>query len=319
VRADRAERQYLEAREEIALETANRFMDVYAAQVALENAAANAAANDTLYRLNQGRFEVGKIGENELLQSELVLLRARTSLDAARLTADRALAALRLALGLPASVPLDIAVPDAVPVFEADTAVAVAEALRNRAAMADVSLQDVQARRRVREAKLTNGLNATIQASYGFNATGPEMGVAYRDLLEARRFQVSVEIPLWQWGARSGNIRAAEAEREQAEHSAHAVVEQTAHEARFAALGISQARRGLELSARGDTVAQKRFEVAYNRYLIGRISLENLFTAQNEKDQARNQFVQALRNYWQAYYTLRRVTLFDFERGARIG
>ena len=28
--------------------------------------------------------------------------------------------------------------------------------------------------------------------------------------------------------------------------------------------------------------------------------------------------VQALRNYWQAYYTLRRVTLFDFERGGRI-
>ena len=40
--------------------------------------------------------------------------------------------------------------------------------------------------------------------------------------------------------------------------------------------------------------------------------------AQNEKDQALNQFVQALRGYWQAYYRLRRLTLFDFASGQAI-
>jgi outer membrane protein TolC len=40
--------------------------------------------------------------------------------------------------------------------------------------------------------------------------------------------------------------------------------------------------------------------------------------AQNEKDQALNQFVQALRGYWQAYYRLRRLTLFDFATGQAI-
>ena len=68
----------------------------FAAQVALRNAILNASTNDTLYRLNQGRFEVGKISENDLLQSELEQLRARTALDQSRLEHDRALAALRL-------------------------------------------------------------------------------------------------------------------------------------------------------------------------------------------------------------------------------
>jgi outer membrane protein len=40
--------------------------------------------------------------------------------------------------------------------------------------------------------------------------------------------------------------------------------------------------------------------------------------AQQEKDEARGRFVLALRGYWQAYYRLRRVTLYDFERGERI-
>ena len=43
-----------------------------------------------------------------------------------------------------------------------------------------------------------------------------------------------------------------------------------------------------------------------------------LDVAQTEKDQALAQFVQALRGYWEAYYRLRRLTLFDFETGQPI-
>ena len=57
---------------------------------------------------------------------------------------------------------------------------------------------------------------------------------------------------------------------------------------------------------------ERGFEVAYNRYVIGRITLDNLFLAQSEKDQAVSQFVQALRGYWTAHYRLRRLTLYDF-------
>ena len=65
-------------------------------------------------------------------------------------------------------------------------------------------------------------------------------------------------------------------------------------------------------------MAAKRFEVAYNRYVIGRIDMDNLYVAQNEKDQALQQYVQSLRGYWLAYYRLRRVTLYDFEKGAAL-
>jgi outer membrane protein TolC len=318
VRSELDERLYREALEDIASETAGLFFDVYAASVALANATTNAATNDTLYRLNQGRFEVGKIGENDLLQSELALLRSRTSLDGARLEYDRATAALRLALNLPPGTPLEIVVPAAIPNFEPDTIRAVAEALARRASVSDVELRDVQARREVTEARLANGIGATVQASFGFNATAPEASLAYQNLLEARQFTLSVEIPFWQWGAHGEGVRAAEAQRDQAQSLAQATMEQTAHDAHYAALQLSQAARNVALSAKADTVADKRFSVAYNRYVIGRITIDNLYLAQNEKDQALTQFVQALRGYWQAYYRLRRVTLFDFELGEPI-
>jgi outer membrane protein TolC len=181
-----------------------------------------------------------------------------------------------------------------------------------------VALDEVQARRRVTEARLAGGPGATVQASYGLNATALDANLAYRNLGEARSFTLTVQLPLWQWGAHREGVQAAEADRERVTSLSQTTVEQTAHEAHFAALELGQARRNLALVAKADSVAGKRFEVAYNRYVIGRIGVDNLYIAQAEKDQGLTEFVQALRGYWLSYYRLRRATLFDFATGQPI-
>jgi outer membrane protein TolC len=318
LRADAAEQQYLEAREDVALQAVDAFFAYFTARTTLRNAETNAAVNDTLFRMNQGRFEVGKIGENDLGQSELQLLRSRNALDAARLEHDRTLAALRLVLNLRPNEPLDVAVTSDVPQFEADTLMAVQQALRNRATITDLRLQDVQARRRIAETRFNNGPNATFSASYGYNATATEMNLAYRDLANAQQLTLGVSVPLIRWGANSADVQAARADLDRVTSNSTVAREQVTQEAHFGALLLAQSRRQLVLSAKADTVARKRFEVAYNRYVIGRIPIDNLVVAQNDKDQALLAYVQALRGYWTAHYRLRKLTLYDFEKNAVI-
>lgn len=308
-----SDRQYLEAREDIALQTSQMFFDVYAARANLINAEANSLVNDTLYTLNKGRFEVGKIGENDLLQSELALLRSRNTLDQARLDFARTSSALRIQLGIDPSTPLNVAAPSKVPAIVADTAIAVQQALRNRSQTRDLELQDVQSQRRINEARLNNGLGATVSAAVGYNQSAQTFNTAYQSPLQSQQFQVSIEMPIMQWGGRREQIEAAKADRNRVNTQAQSARAQTALDAHFAALQLAQAERQLALSAKADTVGSKRFEVAKNRYVIGRIGIDNLYQAQNEKDQALLQYVQALRGYWDAYYRLRRVTLYDFE------
>lgn len=315
LQADIAERQYLEAREDIAQQVATAFFDYYAAQVSLRNATLNASTNDTLFQLNQGRYEVGKISENDLLQSELALLRAQASREGARLERDRAEAALRLALNVGPEVPLEIAVTPEVPEFAADTQVAVTQALRNLSAVRQLELQEARARRGVSDTRLGRFPGFQLSASYGRNASGIAMRDVYRDLTEAQGFSVNLQVPLLSWGARSADVQAARAELTRVESTSRVTREQARQDAHFAALQVGLARRQLAISAKADTVAQKRFEVAYNRYVIGRIDVDQLYLAQNEKDQALLAYVQALRGYWAAHYRLRRVTLWDFERG----
>jgi outer membrane protein TolC len=316
LRTDVAEREYLEAREDVAQRTSALFFDLHAAQVTLANAELNAAANDTLYTLNKGRFEVGRIGENDLLQSELSVLRARAALDGARLAADRAAASLRVQLGLPPGTPLELSVTRAVPRVTIDTIAVVRRALENASQSRARELGAVQQKRRVNEARRNTGFGASVTASVGYNQTAPTFNDAYRSPLQSQRFSVGVEMPVLQWGARHAQIEAARADEARFEVDARTARETQAQEALYAALGLAQAERQLEIAAKADSVGLKRFEVARNRYSIGRIDFGNLAIAQTEKDQALQEYLRSLRGYWDAFYRLRRLTLWDFVQDA---
>jgi outer membrane protein TolC len=310
--ANVAERQYLEAREDVAGLTAAAFFDLYAAQQAYDNAVANAGVNDTLYTLNKGRYEVGKIGENDLLKSELALLRARSALDDAKLNRDRADAALRRTIDLPEGQAFTIVAPESIPSVDADPDVAVQMAIKNSSVTEQAGLDVVRSKRAITEAKLNNRFNASINASVGFNQTASVFGEAYQSPLGKQRLQVAVNMPMMQWGAGKADLEVAKAGEQQTAANNKSRHDALVEDARFSVLELQKAQRNVIIAFKADTVAAKQFEVARNRYTIGKIAILDLFTAQTEKDNAVIGRVQALRNYWTAYYHLRRVTLYDF-------
>jgi outer membrane protein TolC len=117
-----------------------------------------------------------------------------------------------------------------------------------------------------------------------------------------------------QWGAGHADVQEAKAIEERVGATNKMRRDALEEDARFSVLQLEQARRNVTLAAKADTVAARQFEVARNRYTIGKITNEALYLAQGEKDAAVLANVQALRNYWITYYHLRRVTLYDFEK-----
>ncbi len=59
-------------------------------------------------------------------------------------------------------------------------------------------------------------------------------------------------------------------------------------------------------------MAAERYNVAQNRYLTGKVDITNLNIALSEKDTAKRSYLTALRDFWIAYFDLRRLTLYDF-------
>jgi outer membrane protein TolC len=197
---------------------------------------------------------------------------------------------------------------------DADPEVAVQQALKNSSSTQLNELDNVQTKRGIAEARANNRFNASVQASAGFNQTASQFGPAYQNPLGAQTLIVGVNVPLMQWGAGHADVEAAKASDDRVAANNRMRRDALVEDARFSALALQQAQRNVIISAKADTVAGKQFEVARNRYIIGKITNDALYLAQGEKDAAVLANVQALRNYWTAFYHLRRVTLYDFQK-----
>ncbi|PEN13170.1 hypothetical protein CRI94_11020 [Longibacter salinarum] len=295
----------------VAVTTADRYFALYIAQINAEIADFNVAVNDTIYTLSQGRFDIGRIAENELLQTELELLNAKTARQEAQIELEQARQALQRTLGREARSLAHARPPEKLPPVEISPDVAVERARSRRPDFAELERGMVLAQSDVAEAKGRTGFSATLIARYGLNQSAPSLDDAYRNPLDQQQFGISFRMPLYRWGRGSEGVEAAEAELERTRIDNERKREELEDEVYFQVLRVKQLRDQVQTAERAATVARRRFEVSRNRYTVGKISITDLFNAQREKDQARRAYAQTLRNFWVEYYTLRRLTLSD--------
>ena len=71
---------------------------------------------------------------------------------------------------------------------------------------------------------------------------------------------------------------------------------------------IASAEEALDL-------ADLAYDQTRRRFIIGKADINSLTLALNRQQEARKNYIQALRNYWLNYYKIRKLTLHDFESG----
>ena len=298
--------------EDIAIDITGKFFAVYIAQMNLEIATFNVAVNDTIYTLSQGRFEIGRIAENDLLQSELALLNAQSEQSSASIAYEEAVQDLKLALDLPYDAEIAIRPPSRLPELVVEPNEAVAQARRNRPDYANMDLQEMESRRELARARRNASFSANLTASYGLNQSSDIFDNVYRDPLSQQQLTLSLQVPIIQWGRGRAEVQEAVARRRQVERDSGVRRKELDQEVYFEALQLAQLGRQVRIAEKADTVATRRFDVAKNRYLIGKIDITELFNAQREKDNARRSYIEVLRQFWTSYFNLRRLTLYDF-------
>lgn len=318
VRNLKYEAEYYEAMEQVAIDAANKFFNLYTSQKTMLNSQNNVAINDTMLTLSKGRFNVGKIAENDLLQNELALLNAKNDYENAKLEYYRNLEDLKLFLGKNFDEDLELIQPATKNSTGIDPEMAVKEALENRSTITDYKLQALEAERSLRSVESDNGFHATLNASYGYNQSASELKTAYTDLLNQETFDIGISFPIFTWGAGSDKIESAMEYKKSIETNLEFQKKNFELDIKYQVKKLERLQNSVEISAKADTIARRRFEVATNRFIIGKIDLNSFYIAQNEKDNAFLNYINALRGYWNAYYELRSITLYDFEHRKKI-
>jgi outer membrane protein TolC len=312
LRYEESQRQYIEDLEQIGTETSNLFFNALDAQIRYQVAELNLANQDTLYRISIGRYDLGKIAENDLLQIELSFLNAQNQLAEAQLDLETATQNLKRYLGIPLDE--DILLTPPADVFQVNVPVedALLYARTNQKQVLEFRRRRLEAEQAVARAKGNGGYRLSVNAGFGISEQGATLQEVYPGTQQQQFFAIGIGIPIVDWGRNKSNVRQAMANQELIEVSVEQDELAFEQEVYLQVMSFNMQNKRLKIAAKADTIAQKRYDVAKNRYLIGKISITDLNIAQNEKDQARRSYFSELRNYWNLYYTIRRLTHYDF-------
>jgi len=288
------------------------FFSLALAQINKQIAEMNYSNADTLWRIAQGRYTLGTIAQDELLQMQLSWLNSETARKTAEMNLRDREIRLRSFLGFNDQIRLELIIPSEIPELQINTQEVFELAMANNPEILSQQLTVLTAQASVAQAKADKGLNANLIASYGLRDQDPVFTEAYNDMNKQQRVRVGFTLPLLDWGLGRGRYKMAQSSLELAQvQSDQAIIDFQQN----LALDVEQfnlQKSQVEIAAKSDTVAMLRYEVTKQRFLIGKIAVLDLNDADSRKDQNKRAYVQSLQNYWTYFYNIRTLALYDF-------
>ncbi len=307
-----SEKIYSEQMEAVASQAAAYFFNLLISQLDAQAAEQDKANADTLLVLSRGRYEVGKIAETDLLQVEINAMQAETRLAAAQLDMQTNAEQLRDFLDLQGDITFELVPPYILPDVMIDEEKALAYAMQNRSNIVAFDRRLMEANMEVQRAKGESGVTARLNGSFGLTQTGPELQQVYRDLIDQEVVTFGISVPIADWGKSKARREVALANLELEQRQVDQEKENFRRTVVLRSQQFDLVQRNAEIAERYMESARKRYEISYQRYLIGKISVTDLNLALADQESARRGYLQAVREYWMALYEIRGLTLYDF-------
>ncbi len=316
---EEAQRLYIETNEQVSITAVDYFFSLLLAQIELGIATKNYANYDTLYKIALGRYNLGKIAENELLQLELNLLKAEASVENTELDYQNKLFVFKSFLRIKDESLVELIPPAETPHFTVPSAKAIIEAKNNTSTGLEFQRRMLEAESELNRAKREGRFDAELFASFGLSQTSAEISNAYVDPLDEERVTLGITLPILDWGRARGNIKMAESSLDLVTTAVEQEKIDFEQNVFLNVMQFNMQEKQLRIAAKSDTVAQKRFEVTQKRYMIGKVNdVLELNNAQIDNDNAKMNYYRSLMTYWKSFYEIRKLTLYDFQRNMPI-
>ena len=310
-----AKASFLAETEQVAMRAISLFFNLLLANENVHIAEQNLQNAEKLYEVAKAKREMGTISQNDVLQMRLNMLNAQSALTSTESSRKARMFELKAFLDVEEDI-LPI-VPEEIPEVTLVYQDVLNHALENNAFATTMRRRQLEADYSVAYAK-GNQRSVTLYAQVGYTGTASRMNEAYRDLLSKEVVQVGVSLPLLDWGKRRGQVKVAESNREIVRNQVRQQSQEFNQNLFVLTEQFNHQRQQLRIAEEADTIAQRRYHTNVETFKIGSISTLELSDAQTAKDEARQNRLAQLFNYWYYYYQLRSITLWDFERNQNI-
>ncbi len=306
--------RYLLMRLSLERNVAQQFYAVYSNQMSLEISKEELVSNQESYTIISNKVEGGLLALEELYQAEVNLATSNSGVFNAELTLQNSLDQFKVLLGLPLDTSLLIAaeiMADTVPVNQE---LAITHALENRMELREREIDIENANFGLIQARSTNEFAGSITASFGVQAYDEVFADMFQTPTNTPAIGISFDIPLFDWGERKSEIKAAEASLHTSQLQYE--VERTDIEVNIRSVVRSLKNLENQIQIQRITVvnAQLAYDINLERYRNGDLTSMDLGLYQSQLSEAKMAVTNAIIDYKIELLNLKIQTLYDFEK-----
>lgn len=290
------------------------FFQLVIAHNELKRAQKNLHQSDTLWQISKSRFELGTLGNNDLMQMELAHLEAQNQLYEAQIVfqdkSDRLKSYLAIQGGQVTIVPQ---IPEKIPLLDIPPSVALDLARENNPAYDGWQIQQFESDMALEKAKKQKAPQISMFVLFGIAQSAPAFAESFQNGKTHQNLQVGIEMPLLDWGVREGKYQIARSENQLTNQEINVEKQEFEQNLKLTVRQFNSLKIQVKIAERSDSLSQNRYRLMVKRFLQGAANPTDLGIARQERDQARQKFLLKLKTFWETYFYIRQLTLFDFE------
>jgi outer membrane protein TolC len=263
-------------------------------------------------------MELGLVTKGELLQLELAMLNAEMSISYNRLTLENRLFALFSYLHISDYKNIELVAPTTLPEISISSDDVISRAYSNSTHSITQQLSLLSAEQNLAYTKANNGLQVSLQAQIGLTQSADGLHSAYRNLKDNEVIGITISLPIYDWGMGRGKTRMAKAQLELARTQVAQNNLDFEQEIRTTVMYFNNQAEQCKISRRALEIAEETYLMAYKRYENGAMTVTDFNVANNELESAQAQYLSQLNTFWSYYYTIQRLTLYDYIRNEKL-
>ncbi len=304
--------EYIESMENITIVAAGYFWALAMAELDRDMAVANFENSKRLYRIAGERYKIGAVARDQVLQIELRKLQDSLAIDEAGIAYITQKNRLASFIGLREDADVDLEIDHTLPGITLDYGEVLATALKNSSFELRQRIEILNAERSIAQAKANRGIDVSFNARFGLSQSDNSFSRAYSHLRDQQVAGFSVGIPILDWGVGRGRVKMAESTAATVRYQQEQALINYEQDIFVRVMEFNSRQAQCTGALRAREIADERFALSVADFERGAISVTELNTAQNDKDTAERNYVASLGTYWDSYFNLRRLSLYDY-------
>ena len=292
---------------------ASSFYSVYLRQMRLDIANEELRNNEDSHEIIKNKVEGGLLALEELYQSEVNLATSRSSVFNAELNLMNTMDELKVIIGMPIMEEFEIITIIKADSIEVDQDMAMEHALANRMELRQREISIENSMFSLMNARTTNEFAGSITASFGVTANNPELNMLFDNPTNTPAMGLTLNIPIFDWGERKSEIKAAEASLKSTEIDLE--IERIDIQVNIRSIVRSLKNLDNQIVIQNKTVknAELTYDINLERYRNGELTSLDLGIYQNQLSDRKMSLTNALIDYKLELLNLKIQTLYDFE------